>query len=252
MKKRLKQLIAVWAFIPCFFVVEANAQFSLGIEGGYAKNYLITNVSNLVSTQYNPLGGVSIGVPVEYQVADWFAVKAAPSFTQKNYQMQRTGFYQGIYQNNTNGYVQLPVMGQFSFGGEAFRGFVDLGGYSGYWLTGHVKGTMPDILEQPAYTNNISNAQPNNVFDEYTAYNYNEKYTFNTTRDRRLELGVLAGAGVSYQVNDNYKIFAEATYYDGLSDLQKNYEQGLVPRYNATFIFSVGVLFSLGGSSTGY
>ena len=100
-------------------------------------------------------------------------------------------------------------------------------------------------MAQPAYTNTASNAQPNNVFDEFTAYNYNEKYAFNTTRDKRLELGVLAGAGLSYQLNETYRVFAEATYYDGLTDLQKNYQQGLVPKYNTSYVFNIGILYTI-------
>ncbi len=225
-----------------------NAQFSIGVSAGYTNNYLLTNVSNLVSTRYNALPGFGAAVPVMYSVTDWFAVKATPGYMQKNYQMQRTDFYQGVYQNNTNGYVQLPLMAHFSFGGEQLRGFVDAGGYAGYWLTAHVKGVMPNILNQPAYTNLTSNAQPNNVFDEYTPYSYNEKYQFNTTKDNRIELGLLAGAGISYQLNDAYQLFGEATFYNALTDQQKKYETGQVPRYNQTYVFSVGVLFNLGKS----
>ncbi len=245
MNKGLNQSPFLCMALTMLFIVPTHAQLSVGFEGGYNKNYLITNVSNLVSTQYNPLSGFSFGVPVVYQVADWFSLKAVPSFMQKNYLMQRTGFYQGVYQNSTNGYIQLPVMGQFSFGGEALRGFVDIGGYAGYWLTGHVKGTMPNILNQGAYTNTTSNAQPNNIFDEFTPYSYNEKYTFNNTKDKRLALGVLAGAGLSYQLTDTYKLYGGATYYNSLTDLQKKYQTGLVPRYNTTYVFSLGVLYKI-------
>ncbi len=247
-RKQLKQkavcgLIAVAALLCS---AQSHAQFSLGVEGGYNKNYLITNVSNLVSTQYNPLPGFNVSVPVLYKVADWFSIKTNPGYMQKNYEYARTGFYQGVYQDNTNGYLQLPLMGQFSFGGNAVRGFVDLGGYAGYWLSSHIMGTMPNILNQPAYTNNVSNTQPNNVFDVYTPYNYNEKYQYNTTKDNRIELGVLAGAGISYQLNDMYQIFGEASYYESLTDQQKNYETQQVPRYNESYIFSLGVLYTIG------
>jgi len=251
-QSRLKRIIAYANIVLVLIAgsyVKTFAQFSVGVQAGYNQNYLLTNASSLVSTEYRPLPGFTVNVPLMYSITDWFAIKATPGFMQKNYQMQRTGFYQGVYQNSTNGYVQLPVMGHFSFGGTSLRGYVDLGGYAGYWLTAHVKGTMPNILKQPAYTDAASNAQPNNVFDEYTAYNYNEKYQFNSTKDNRIELGVLAGAGLSYQLNEAYQIFGEATYYNGLTDLQKKYETGQVPRYNQTYVFSLGVMFSFGKSS---
>ncbi len=226
--------------------IQGRAQLSIGVEGGYNKNYLVTNVSSLVSTQYNPMAGFRIGVPVVYSIHDWFAVKAAPGYLQKNSQMQRTGFYEGVYQNNTNGYLQLPVMGHFSFGGAKLKGFADLGGYAGYWINARVQGTMPNILNPPAYTNITSNQQPNNVFDEYTPYSYNEKYQFNTTKDNRLELGLLAGAGISYQLTNTYQLFGEATYYESLTDQQRKYEIGQVPRYNQTYVLSLGILYTIG------
>ncbi len=251
MNKQLKHSTALLPVLVCFFMFSATAQFSIGFEAGGNKNYLLTNVSNLVSTQYNPLYGFNVSVPVVYQIEDWFSIKANPGYMQKNSQMQRTGFYQGVYQNNTNAYLQLPVMAQFSFGGESIRGYVNLGGYAGYWLSSHIKGRMPNILNQPAYTNSTGSAQPNSVFDEFTPYEYDEKYTLNTTKDRRLELGVLAGAGLSYQLNETIKLYGEATYYNGLTDIQKKYQLGLVPKYNQTYVFSIGFLYSLGGGGGG-
>ncbi|HWB25885.1 MAG TPA: porin family protein [Chitinophagaceae bacterium] len=251
MKQKLQRNVAHGIVMFILAVVcnqQTHAQFSIGVSAGYANNYLVTNVSNLVSTEYKSLPGFSAAVPMMYSIEDWFAIKAEPGFMQKNYRMQRTGFYQGIYQDNTNGYIQLPVMGHFSFGGENLRGYIDAGGYAGYWLTAHVKGVMPNILDQPAYSSAVSNEQPNNVFDEYTPYSYNEKYQFNTTKDNRIELGILAGAGISYQVNDSYQLFAQASYYESLTDQQKKYETGQVPRYNQTYVFNLGVMFTLGSS----
>lgn len=252
---RLKQIIAYARMLAALVLLchaTANAQFSIGVQAGYANNYLLTNVSNLVSTKYVSQPGFSAAVPLQYDVTDWFAIKAQPGYMQKNYQMQRTGFYQGVYQTSTNGYIQLPLMGQFSFGGENLRGYVNAGGYAGYWLSAKVKGVMPNILDNPAYTNTTSNEQPNNVFDEYTAYSYNEKYAFNKTKDNRIELGLLAGAGINYKVNDSYSVFAEATYYNGLTDLQKKYQTNQVPRYNQTYVFSLGIMFNLGGNGGYY
>ncbi len=225
--------------------VQVKSQAYVGLEGGGTRNYLNTNVSNLVSTQYNPSYGFSIGIPVLYKINDWLAFQADPNYMQKNYQMARTDFFQGVYQDNTNTYLQLPLMAHLSFGGQQLKGFLNLGGYGGYWLSGHIKGTMPNILDQPAYTNTVSNAQPNNVFDEYTADNYNEKYQFNKTSDNRIELGWLAGLGMSYEMNQKYLFFAEARYFQSLTDQQKNYQINLVPRYNQTIGFTLGCLVNI-------
>ena len=228
------------------FSIQAKSQLSVGLEGGGTKNYLNTNVSNLVSTEYNPSYGFTVGVPFLYKINDWLSFQADPNYTQKNYQYARTDFFQGVYQDNTNSYLQLPLMAHLSFGGEKLKGFLNLGGYGGYWLSSHIKGSIPNVLDQPAYTNTVSNAQPNNVFDEYSSYSYNEKYQLDKTKDSRIELGVLAGVGISYEMNQKYLFFGEARYSQSMSDQQKNYQTNLVPRYNETVGVSLGCLYELG------
>ncbi len=229
--------------------IKAKSQMYVGLEAGGTKNYLNTDVSNLVSTEYNPAYGFNIGIPVLYKINDWLAFQADPNYIQKNYRFARTDFFQGVYQNNTNTYIQLPLMAHLSFGGQQLKGFLNLGGYGGYWLSAHVKGTTPNILNEPAYTNTVSNSQPNNVFDEFTPYNYDEKYEFNDTKDNRIELGLLAGVGMSYEMNKKYLFFGEARYYQSMTDQQKNYQLNLVPRYNETVAISLGCLYNLKGKN---
>ena len=223
----------------------ANAQFYVGAEVGGNENYLITNVSNLISTEYVPINGFNIGVPVEYKVNDWFSLKSTPNFIQKNYQLQRTGFYQGVYQESKNGYLQIPVSAQFSFGGRALKGYLNLGGYGAYWASSHIKGDFANPLNYPAYGTSNTAYYSVTVFDYETPYYYDEKYQFNSTKDNRFEFGVYAGLGISYQVAKNYKVFTEFKYYDALTDQQKNYELEQVPRYNETGSISVGFLYQL-------
>jgi hypothetical protein len=238
----------LFSFLFFFLLsIQAKSQLYVGLEVGGSKNYLNTNVSNLVSTEYNPSNGFSVGIPVLYKVNDWLAFQADPNYIQKNYQLARTDFFEGVYQDNTNSYVQLPVMAHLSFGGKKLTGFLNLGGYGGYWVSYHIKGTMPNILDQPAYTNTESNAQANNVFDEFIPYNYNEKYQFDNTKDNRIELGLLAGVGISYKMNDQYLLFGEARYYQSMTDQQKDYQLNLIPRYNQTVGISLGCLYNLTG-----
>ncbi|MEO6837737.1 MAG: porin family protein [Ginsengibacter sp.] len=248
MELKSKLLFSFAFFI--IFSIQAKSQLSIGLEGGGTRNYLNTNVSNLVSTEYNSSYGFTVGVPILYQINDWLSFQADPSYTQKNYEYARTDFFQGVYQDNTNSYLQLPLMAHLSFGGEKLKGFVNLGGYGGYWLSSHLKGTIPNVLNQPAYTNTVSNAQPNNVYDEYTPYSYSEKYQFNKTKDNRIELGLLAGMGISYEMNEKYILFGEVRYSQSMSDQQKKYQTNLVPRYNETVGVSLGFLYELGSKNS--
>ena len=223
----------------------AKAQFYVGLGAGGNQNHLITNVSNLISTEYVPIDGFNIEIPIEYKVNDWFSLKSSPEFIQKNYQLQRTGFYKGVYQLSKNGYLQIPLSAQFSFGGKLLKGYLNLGGYGAYWASSHIKGAFANPLNSPAYGTSNTAFYSLTVFDYQTPYYFDEKYQFNSTKDNRLEFGVYSGLGISYQLESNYKVFTEFKYYDALTDQQKKYQSEQVPRFNETGSVSVGFLYEL-------
>jgi hypothetical protein len=240
-----KQLLSTGMFFLCVLSYHANAQLYVGLEAGGNQNYLITNVSNLISTEYVPKDGFNIDVPIRYKLNDWFAISATPGFIQKNYQFKRTDYYSGVYEDRRNGYWQLPVSAQFSFGGKKLKGFLDLGGYAAYWGSSRRKGVMPNPLNVPGYNTPNTQTAGYTIFDFTTPYSYNEKYQFNSTSDNRFEAGIFAGVGINYSLNKKCKLFAEYKYYDALTDQQKNYQQELVPRYNETGSITVGFLYKL-------
>ena len=229
--------------------MKASSQFYVGLETGINKNKLITNNSSQSFTTYNPATGFSIGVPVAYQFSDWLAIQADLNYTQKNYEIKRTGFFQGIYQQNRNAYLQLPVMGHFSFGGEQLRGFVNLGMVAGYWLSSRVKGVAPNILN--AVDTAYFTVNPNNILEENNGYAYNQKYQFNSTRDQRWELGWVAGIGISYETNSGMRFFGEGRLTSGFTDQQKHYQTNQTPRYNDTYGISIGCMLLLGTKNAG-
>jgi hypothetical protein len=224
----------------CLVSFHAKAQLAIGLEGGYNRNYIVTNNANRAFTYYQPLSGFTIGIPVQYTINDWLAIAADPGFVKKNYRQQRGDFYLGVYQDNDNSYLQLPLMGHFMFGGTKLKGFVNLGVYGGYWLGGRVKGKMANILDLVDDAN-----EGGSIYNYQQAFSYSEAYGFNTVRDNRLEFGWLAGLGLEYQLKERFKIFAEARLLYGVTDQQKNYSLNQVPRYNNTIGVSAGALMRL-------
>lgn len=218
--------------------LQGHSQFFVGAEGGLNMNYLTTSNASEPFTNYVGMRGWNIGVPIGYQFFDWLAVEATPTYIKKNYDIVRTGFLTGVYQKNYNTYLQLPVNFRFSFGGEALRGFVDLGGYAAYWQSGRIKGTEANILNEvdTAY----ETVNPTSILGENNGYSYNQKYTFDNAKDRRLEFGLIAGAGVSYEFLETYTVYLEGRYYRAMTDQQKNYETSQAPRYNDNFGLVLG------------
>lgn len=222
-----------------------KAQFSVGVEGGFNKNYLTTNNANRDFTNYEPLTSFTVGVPVQYKIADWFAIAADPTFIQKNYRQQRSTFYSGVYQDNFNSYVQLPLMGHFMFGGDKLKGFFNGGLYAGYWVSGKVKGRLANILD-PVDDPTTSGS----IFSYNKEYDYNEKYSFDDTKDNRFEAGWVAGVGASYDITSRYQVFAEGRYLYSFTDQQKAYMTNQIPRYNSTYGVNIGVMIHLSGASS--
>lgn len=240
--------IAKWMTVCMFCAgcsLTAGAQLSVGIMGGYNRNYLQTNNANRDFTNYTPADGFSVGIPVQFKLADWFAIGLEPSYVQKNYQQERSSFYLGTYQISTNSYLQLPVMGHFMFGGKKLNGFFNLGAFGGYWAAGNVTGRMPNVL------NPVNDITATNTYYFITsAYTYNEGYTFDTRRDNRIEAGWLAGAGINYALTDRYSLFAEGRMMQSVTDMQKNYMIHQVPRYNNTYGANLGLMIQFGNKET--
>jgi len=239
MRKRMAYLALGMGLL---FTTHLRAQFYLGIEAGGNKNYLITSNQAQSFTVYDPKGGFSLGVPVLYQFNEWFALQSGLSYTQKNYQINRTGSFQGIYQKNTNSYMELPVLAHFSFGDEQLKGFINLGGYAAYWMSDHLKGVESNVL------NTVDSSSTSNTLSDNTGdygYSYSEPYQFSTVKDKRLELGWIAGVGISYETTSGHRFFIEGRYTASVTDQQKNYEINQVPRYNTTWGISIGCFFRL-------
>lgn len=224
-----------------------QAQFSAGIEGGYNKNYLYTNTANRAFTTYNPSSGFSIGIPVQYTFSGWFSLMIDPNYSQKNYSLSRSDYYQGIYQINTNGYVQLPLITHFMFGGERIKGFLNTGIYGAYWASGKVKGTIPNILDMDS----LNNSSGNSIYNTSKPATFNEKYQFDSRKDRRIDFGWLLGIGASYNLSEKYQLFIEGRYYQSILDQQKSYMVNQVPRYNQTYGISAGCMINLQNKSYG-
>ncbi|MFC6102407.1 porin family protein [Olivibacter domesticus] len=226
-----------------FIALKTQAQLEVGISGGYNKNYLYTSTGYRAFTKYDAVSGFELGVPIQYHFNEWLAIQAEPSYIQKNYEQNRSHFFEGVYQKNTNSYIQLPLMAHFSFGGKQLRGFLNIGGYGAYWASGKVKGAVANVFD------NGPEIPDDQDIDEYFQLNqphhYNEKYTFDSRRDRRLELGLMAGIGIEYAILNKYRLFVEGRYYYSLSDQQKNYMINQIPRYNDTYGVRIGCLFNI-------
>ncbi len=226
-------------FFLLFFSFNGAGQFKIGANIGANMNHLVTT-SGLSSTVYRGLPGFTIGIPVIFQVIKIFAVEVNPSFSQKNYRIERNGFFQGEYQNNRNQYIEIPFCVNIGIDEKKFRYFINLGVYGAYWSSSHIKGRLASILN----TSDTVTQNATSIFSENNSYSYSQNYTIGS-HDNRFEFGWMTGIGVNYASNLRYSFFVEVKYSSSLTDQEKNYQINQVPRYNTTYWLSIGILYNL-------
>jgi hypothetical protein len=203
-----------------------------GFTAGYTNTTLDTSGGGKRAfSQYERGHGFEIAIPGQYRFTEWFALRAELQFIQKNYTQDRDGNFEGSYMDVTNSFLDFPLMAQFSFGGSKLRGFLNAGGYIGVWLNSRRKGKLFES------TFDVWNP------DDTYYYEYDEKVEFDRTRDNRLDAGLLLGIGVQYEWKP-VTFFIEGRYHYGLTDLQKDYMYGQIPRINDTAAVTLGVLFN--------
>ncbi len=216
----------------------ATAQWRVGVTAGYSHNRLDIDTGYAYDMRYEERGGFTVGLPVQYDFFDWLGVRAELTFVQKGHKMHHTEYYNGIYTDTRNNYLQLPVMANFSFGGKRVRGFLNAGGYIGGWLSSHREGLTYRLFSEEE--------SPNGIITPNNSYEFDEKVPFDSRRDNRFEAGLAGGVGVSCRVTSRVELQAEGRCYYALTDMQKNYMKFRTPRYNTTFVVQIGCSVLLG------
>jgi len=232
---RKKHIASYCLLLVCF---ASKAQFSLGEESGVSKNHLNTNIVNRLFTENINKGGYSIGIPIQFGLCNWLSFQVVPQMTQKNYSFFRIGSFTGVRESFKNWYLQLPLMAKVSYGYKKIKGFLDLGTYGAYWISGRTYGTQPDIFhitDSLALTGQV---------ETFTLSEYNASYSFNQKKDNRFEFGIVTGIGLTYYVTNRLSIFGEVRYYQAVTDHQKRYMFQQIPEYNQTTIFLLGCFLS--------
>ena len=216
-----------------FFWQSVQAQsgrFEMGFAGGAAYNQLYTQ-SIRSQEKYEPEISFSASFPMQCFLTNWLAIGWDFSCLQKNYRWNYKNFARETTENT---YMQLPVMLRFRpLKIKQFNTFISVGGFAAYNIYRKVNGIVF------------------NVYDMENYHTYNEKSKFDNRRDQRFELGLSAGISTDYLIKNKCRIFVEARYYYGLTDLQqKDYMLHQIPRYNDTYLLQMGCLFKLKSKKT--
>ena len=225
MNKKVFQGLGLFVLLS-MTALTASAQWSLGIKGGWDYTSITRSNAGRIDETYSPLSGYDVGIQVRYGFTDWFAFRADLSVMRRSHRMDRhLDYLDSLYTEHHNLYLMLPVLADFSFGGEHFRGHAMLGGYVGYWLQDHIKGKTYWMTDYCMYYN---------PFDEKRPF---------TQEDRRFNAGLVGGLGLSYRFTEHWSLNLDALYYYDLVSHRRSSPHLRDPRYLSTLSVTFGASY---------
>ena len=206
----------------------AAAQWTVGLRSGWNSTTISRYNGGRIDEAYSALGGFEAGLQGSYSFNSWLAVRANLSFMQRSHRMDRNlNYIDPVYTEHLNSYLMLPVVADFSFGGERLRGHLLTGAYAGYWLSERRKGTTFWMTDYYVHFED---------FDETREF---------TDEDIRLNAGVAFGAGLSYSLDAKWEVGVDALYYYDLTSHHKGADNLADPRYLNTLSVSLNVNYKL-------
>lgn len=207
---------------------EAVAQWAVGLRGGWTTTTISRYDGGRMDEAYSSLGGMDVGLQCRYTFNDWLAMRVNLSFMQRSHRMDRNlNYLNPVYTEHINNYLMLPVVADFSFGGERLRGHFLAGAYGGYWLSERRRGTTYWMTDYYVYF------EP---FDEPREF---------TDEDIRLNSGVAFGAALSYVPVGKWEVGVDLMYYYDLTSHHQGYANLADPRYLNTLSLTVSVNYNL-------
>lgn len=220
----LRLIIAI--ALCCSFLV-ADAQWTVGIKGGWDYTTITRSNAGRIDESYSGFSGYDVGIQARYGFTDWFALRADLSFMRRSHRMDRNlNYLNPVFTNHHNYYLMLPIMTDFSFGGKNLRGHAYAGGYMGYWLRDRRVGRTYWMTDYYVYFNN-----------------FNEVREF-TTEDNRFCAGLIGGLGLSYKLSDHWGINLDALYYYDLVSHHRSSPNLRDPRYLNTLSITFGASYT--------
>ena len=219
-------------------ITNTKGQIGIGLETGISNNFLHTDINKLSNTNNQSEYGFIISVPVHYTINSALFLKTAFTVLQKNYSYIRTGAFAGVYTRFTNTYGQLPVMAGINYGNKKINALLQAGVYGAYWLQGKMKGEIPNI-----YNVTDSIGRNGQITENYALAGFNQRYAFDSHKDRRFEFGLTGGLGLIYFLNTRNSVIVEANYSHSFADQQKNYMLNQGKRLNQTLAVTAGYLY---------
>lgn len=218
--------------IVLFFVLVAtasrvSAQWQIGIGAGIDITSVDRSQAGRVDESYSSGVGWAAGIMGRYSFNDWFALRAEIDVMDRSHWMDRNiNYLDPVYTVYHNTYMIIPILADFSFGGNRLRGHLYAGGYAGTWLNARRSGTTFWMTDYLVY------------FEPF-----NEKMTI-TDEQRRFTAGLQAGVGLSYDISGHWGVMLDAMECYDLVSYRKSPAHLADPRYLSSIAVTLGITYS--------
>jgi len=216
-----KSLILSFALV-CISSLQLHAQSSnlwLGVRAGVDLGKFSFDPALPSEETVGTKTGITAGGELDYWFSDMMGITAQLLYTQKGLTEDIADAEFTASSSFTIAYLQIPVLLKVAFGSGSIKPYIFAGPEVGIKistsqkLTEGGKTTTPDVPDS-----------------EFASTN----------------LGIMAGAGVSYTLNSSTMIFLDAAYDHGLSNLNGTSTKDKEKGYTRDYRICVGILFRLG------
>jgi hypothetical protein len=239
----MKKLVLSIIILSAFIINNVSSQTSIGIKAGLNMSK-VANSPTYAGFKGVPEWGPNFGLLVNYGINEKFSVQPELLYTVKGgKQISKEGFMEipdakegDYYSDFKTPYLEVPILGKYTFGKENFKGFVEFGPYFGYWAS--VKWKTKDPIEAKTQDYKIGDDHPQ----------YNADSTITTIKDVRLDIGLVAGLGCEYKLGPGF-IMLDFRFDMGLTNTAKYSDakpDGWGNWANKTFALNLGYIYPLG------
>jgi hypothetical protein len=203
---------------------------------------LKTNLSNLDAINSVYVTGIQGGIGYSSEISKWLGYEGQLVYINKNNRIVRNAFFTDVYREIKSSYLQVPLLFHFKVDiSKNIQGHIGVGGFVGYWLSGRLSASFPNILAPKEFNDEVVYE---NIYQIVSRHNIQEPYSFNDT-DKRIEYGTALGVGLTYYLSDKYGLLCRFRNYTSLSDIQKKYQTDQTKKMNRTMSISMGALISI-------
>ena len=193
--------LAVLALM-CLFFTNLNAQFSIGVKGGYTIAWPDYGAIQLPENAETDVRGYHFSASTYYQMNKWFQIGLEPGFVKRG--AACVPGWQPIFEGDTKlllNYVELPLMVGSRV--SVFNNKIDLycrAGYGWSMITSAFEEQIIFGSDEPPVRTRIDISDPD------------------TSPLNRFDHGLHGSAGVAFNLKKG-QVFLESAYYHGLRDV---------------------------------